>query len=376
MTRKIPWRDGATVKASSRANSTMPSSTLTPPRRPTAEAKGSGEEDVKATVASLVNRRVKRLSLKRSRSSSPPPEPLEESFMREGLDGDDMYRMVEDEFYYTAQRFTAHLHAAEYQKLKDKAKSHNAATIRDITRPVVGQVSDLVQKKLDRAARLKQQKLVKRVTADDEDTEEDDTYHKGTSLFGLMQSPRKKIPRLDHFDPSTSTSGRNLATSSLSKHTSTRASHVRPPPLPNRAPGQSDRQPSRYKAIVQLDAEDEDENLDLDTPPRSKPFVASNRPPTASIPRTTADMDDRRKTLATGPHKPAVLPPRRKSPKPSSSGPDAHDAAQSTDDESDGALFGFQKRARERSLARTKGYAQTSKKDDSGASKDFIPGFI
>lgn len=39
-----------------------------------------------------------------------------------GLDGDDVYMMVEDEFYATAQTFTVHLHRAEYKRLMREAR--------------------------------------------------------------------------------------------------------------------------------------------------------------------------------------------------------------------------------------------------------------
>lgn len=58
-------------------------------------------------------------------SSSPPPPgpPLPElDPMIEGLDGDDVYMMVEDEFYATAQTFTAHLHHAAYKRLMKEAR--------------------------------------------------------------------------------------------------------------------------------------------------------------------------------------------------------------------------------------------------------------
>jgi len=42
--------------------------------------------------------------------------------MIEGLDGDDVYMMVEDEFYATAQTFTAHLHRAAYKRLMREAR--------------------------------------------------------------------------------------------------------------------------------------------------------------------------------------------------------------------------------------------------------------
>lgn len=55
--------------------------------------------------------------------------------MAQGFDNDDRWRMVEDEFYSVASRFTAHLHAAQYRRLKDEAKKRNP-TIQPLARPV------------------------------------------------------------------------------------------------------------------------------------------------------------------------------------------------------------------------------------------------
>lgn len=56
--------------------------------------------------------------------------------MRPGLHADDIYIMVEDEFLSTAHLYTTHLHHAEYQRLKTLARSTNASTIQNISRPV------------------------------------------------------------------------------------------------------------------------------------------------------------------------------------------------------------------------------------------------
>ena len=56
--------------------------------------------------------------------------------MRPGLSADDIYIMVEDEFYAVAQTFTKHLHHAEYIRLRKAAKDRNASTISSISRPV------------------------------------------------------------------------------------------------------------------------------------------------------------------------------------------------------------------------------------------------
>lgn len=56
--------------------------------------------------------------------------------MHEGLDRDDIYIMVEDEFHAIAKTFTQHLHHAEYMRLKALAKTRNASATSTISRPV------------------------------------------------------------------------------------------------------------------------------------------------------------------------------------------------------------------------------------------------
>lgn len=130
--------------------------------------------------------------------------------MIEGWEHDDGFRMVEDELLATARQFTAHLHAAEYQRLKDEAASQNAETIRRISRPVVGSKSALVKQKHERAERRRQQeearqrlllnRATKREHSDDESSgtdDADDLIPLSSSLYELMASPQKKAPRLD-----------------------------------------------------------------------------------------------------------------------------------------------------------------------------------
>ncbi|PFH62374.1 hypothetical protein XA68_13968 [Ophiocordyceps unilateralis] len=122
MTRRLPWKaneeDGEIPSdASSR---TKPQRPRLSPRR--SEALDGGRRHVV-----------------RSPSTSPPPEPPQQNqFMRSADYG---YRMVEDELLRTAQLFTVHLHRAEYERLKAQAKAQHAATIREIERPVVGDMS-------------------------------------------------------------------------------------------------------------------------------------------------------------------------------------------------------------------------------------------
>jgi len=118
--------------------------------------------------------------------------------MIDGLEHDDRYRMVEDEFVQVAATFTAHLHAAEYQRLRRIAKSHNAETIRSISRPVTGAMTNRVRERTSKLHRISKQRAgLKRVlgaTNDDADASDPEMElpWAGTSLHGLMDSGTKK----------------------------------------------------------------------------------------------------------------------------------------------------------------------------------------
>lgn len=62
----------------------------------------------------------------RSLSTSPPTDPPPVEFMRPGLDEDDIYMLVEDEFQTIAQSYTGHLHRAEYKRLMRLAREKKA----------------------------------------------------------------------------------------------------------------------------------------------------------------------------------------------------------------------------------------------------------
>jgi hypothetical protein len=125
--------------------------------------------------------------------------------MNEGIDHDDKYRIVEDEFLSIAQRFTVHLHAAEYKRQQKMAKSRNADTINSISRPVTGKMPDQTRRKVEAVARAKTQKTVlagllgKEVGNGDVSDDSDDADglpYVGTTLHGLMDSPRRKAASL------------------------------------------------------------------------------------------------------------------------------------------------------------------------------------
>ncbi|KAI9757178.1 MAG: hypothetical protein M4579_003568 [Chaenotheca gracillima] len=146
------------------------------------------------------NRRNGRRTDGRSPSTSPPPEPPTEEFMVEGPEHDDAYIMVEDEFNAVAKTFTQHLHHAEYVRLKNQAKSRNASAINDMSRPVdtITKMPVEVKKRIAAKASAKEkQKTLEQLSRKDtetagadDDLEEDDPWI-GTSLHGLMASPRK-----------------------------------------------------------------------------------------------------------------------------------------------------------------------------------------
>jgi len=116
--------------------------------------------------------------------------------MKEGLDADDIWVMVEDEFHSTAQLFTRHLHRAEYQRLKRLAKSQNASSIQQIQRPVDARTlqSTESRKKMEgnmqraeQASALRNIMGVKRLPGREEDEKvEDDPWMRDPRLMGLM----------------------------------------------------------------------------------------------------------------------------------------------------------------------------------------------
>lgn len=111
-----------------------------------------------------------------------------------GLQNDDKWRMVEDEFAVVAHKFTAHLHATEYRRLKERAK--NSAAMRSISRPVKGPMTANVKRR-QTALNLKksQDRGIKENFSRTKGTDDDDVEELpwvGTNLQELMNSPRKK----------------------------------------------------------------------------------------------------------------------------------------------------------------------------------------
>lgn len=117
-------------------------------------------------------------------------------FMIPGFQNDDRWRMVEDEFVAVAHKFTAHLHAAQYQRLKERAKQQSSDALRSISRPTTGSMTDDVRRRqavfsLQRS----QSRGIKRALSRAQEADASCVNEHpcvGTNLQELMNSPRKK----------------------------------------------------------------------------------------------------------------------------------------------------------------------------------------
>lgn len=205
-----------------------------------------------------------------SPSTSPPPAPPKQEFMRPGWEADDGWRMVTDEFTATAQLFTAHLAHAEYRRQKELAKKREKALggADAIARPVVGQLSKEGQRK--KQGELQRQAINAMMKAEEE--EEEDPWV-GTQLAGLMMSPRQR---------------ERLQPVKVVGRSSTRAAagfdRARPLDLRGR-PLERERSPRVKKEVKTEQDTTDDDDLDapgpsrsLSRPRRSEPSPTPSRP--------------------------------------------------------------------------------------------------
>lgn len=148
---------------------------------------------------------------------------------------DDKYRMVDDEFLHIAQRFTAHLHRAEYDRLKALAKAQNAATIREIERPVV--VDAVPTMRARQRSDLAQRDMKQRKTLEgDGEARDDESVLPSlarTNLRGLMEAPRREGRIIMPSASASSSSSRTRAAAGYSSKSSPQRDHrsrARSPP--------------------------------------------------------------------------------------------------------------------------------------------------
>lgn len=116
--------------------------------------------------------------------------------MREGLVGDDLWIMVEDEFMMTAREFTRHLHQAEYDRLKRLAKEQNASTASDLGRSERSQgLSNQAKFRKRSEVLADKQKALLEPFASEEDSD-DDLWSQNPQLAGLMSHDRRSSSKL------------------------------------------------------------------------------------------------------------------------------------------------------------------------------------
>lgn len=185
MARKLPWatiseasttpgRQKPAAKRPKREFSASPSSNdggtpMTP--------KGPAQSKLKFEVTPKEHR------ASRSPSTSPIRAPPTAGPMRPGYEADDIYIMVEDELQAVAQTFTHHLHAAEYKRLKKKAREAPPRTLDMLPRLSPNAPKEVKRKFEVMALQDRQQNVV----AEDVEAKSRDPWL-GTSLAGLMGS--------------------------------------------------------------------------------------------------------------------------------------------------------------------------------------------
>ncbi|KAF5228155.1 hypothetical protein FANTH_14577 [Fusarium anthophilum] len=398
MGRKLPWKTSSTPsgperKASVKSESPLPTPSRAPvPGTPSASRKKPCRERVieaegipDSTLSSKLQRnRQYHADATRSPSTSPPPEPPKERsislpdshsyhtlirlrFMRPGLDHDDRYRIVEDEFVNMAHQFTLHIHTSEYNRLKNLAKHQNADTIREIERPVVGAPTLLTRHRQEDVRRnAKQRKLL----GTDANQKKDSPYV-GSSLQGLMESPRKE---------------HKWILTSLADTAATRASagfnSQKISPLRSKQGINSSSVKKRQIPFGDDDeTDDEGGDLDLTTPSRtavkktartthmSSPAMPRSAPRTAfSTPRTLKSAMNTTSRPGSSVKRPTTAPGGSEARKITKS----RDAQEDIDDDDP---FGINKRRIQRQKSREQ-FRKTEVKTPSKPSLDDIPSFL
>ena len=267
----------------------------------------------------------------RTPSTSPPPQPPTEEFMRPGLSADDIYIMVEDEFHAVAQTFTKHLHHAEYIRQKKAAKERNASTISNISRPVdsVTTMREETRKKKEVEARegkmkaaIESIKAPKRAqdpldesnSSDFEDDKQDDPWQ-GTQLQRFMTtSSKKNLPGLTGLQGVTSHTRAAAGYSKSEKR----------PPQPTRLfesthpTAAVSKNTTAVQATLDSSSDTDDDDLDVPSriPPRPPPKIfsrpresASQIIPSPAMTKTAAPRFPAAQRPTPHPAKPVQRPP-------------------------------------------------------------------
>ncbi|KJX95300.1 hypothetical protein TI39_contig4120g00004 [Zymoseptoria brevis] len=182
MPRTLPWMNSGAVKKEKR-------STPAPAKRASSPSDlvNSDLEDVHPGTPPP---RQRPRNTSREPSTSPPPGPPPIETMRSGFTQDDIFRMVEDEFLSTAQTYTAHIHHAEYARLKKLHRSRGQMTLKELERATDGKTaqSRMLQVQREKEGNAKRQREGIRKINGGEEEEDEDEYLLDPQLKGLMTS--------------------------------------------------------------------------------------------------------------------------------------------------------------------------------------------
>ncbi|KAF3068864.1 hypothetical protein CFAM422_007899 [Trichoderma lentiforme] len=337
MTRKLPWKRESESSSSNSARNTTAQS----PKLPT--ARKYENRDVLRTPVS--RRHVRRV-------------------LDSGPLNDDKFRMVDDEFLHMAQRFTAHLHRAEYDRLKALAKAQNAATISEIERPVVASAVPTARaRQRSEAAQnsMKRRKALEAESGEDGDNrkakEDEQRSPWATGLRGLMEAPRREGRTIMPAASASSSSSRTRAAAGYSSKSS---------------PQQDHRSRELSPSLPSLASSSKRVKLDLPANPKSTATQSRNTPqhPRNSNPNPQATSS-----------RPTELP--KGVPRPDSSRTKADNQPPSVynvDDDLDDDLFGLHERrmSRKKSREQSKRPAAKSEVKDESKTIDLssIPTFL
>ncbi|KAF7537806.1 hypothetical protein G7Z17_g12783 [Cylindrodendrum hubeiense] len=292
--------------------------------------------------------------------------------MKPGPLYDDRFRMVEDEFLNVAHQFTTHLHRAEYNRLKNLAKTQNAATIREIERPVVGTPTLLTRQRQESTRQVEKQHKVLRNGSHDRDMP-----RVATSLQGLMESPRKEAKWI-------SASAIGTATTRAAAGFQ---SNMSSPPKPREAPQRFSS--VKKRRLPRMDDETTEGSEDPVTPsrnlaakpPRVTQISSSTSRSTAwplSTPRAAADGSSSRNSPRPTPstHWPRITPVKSGPSRESDKTKDTDE--ENDDDDDDDDPFGITKRRIRRQQSKDQ-FRKVEQKDSPKPKKpapDNIPSFI
>ncbi|EKD21663.1 uncharacterized protein L3040_004886 [Drepanopeziza brunnea f. sp. 'multigermtubi'] len=269
MPRTLPWLKG------SNTTTIAPPKAGTPAQKPKRRVKDLEKADYDGEDSKTYSKKIAKNKAEVPPSSSPPPSPPEESFMEEGRDKDDRYRMVEDELFKIAQTYTVHLHTAEYKRLQKAVKSENADTINSISRPVTGKMTDHAKRKSEAVAIAKKQRATieglngKKGGNFSDDSQDEGLPYVGTTLHGLMDSPRKKAASLAKLGTKATT----RAAAGFGKASFQAKPDRQSSPLPKHATQKALELPQNHVSTDNTEEEDDD----LDAPIAAPKLIAKNQ---------------------------------------------------------------------------------------------------